>query len=116
MFGMSWLSLPIVSPHGETGDYPAVGEHAWTSFMATENFHGPLSFWLPRVWADVGKHHRPARGNTLDVKVGPLCWFIMLLLLLLLLMRRRKRRRRERRRRRRRRRRVVVVVVVVATT
>jgi hypothetical protein len=62
LFGTTWTALPLATPT------PAHGEKAWTLFLSSHNFKGPVAFWLPQYWSAIGRSHPPAQGRTLDTR------------------------------------------------
>lgn len=69
LFGTTWASLPlgIAVPAAAAGDSeaPPTGEAAWTLFLASATFKGPVAFWLPQYWSAIGRGYPPAHGRTL---------------------------------------------------
>jgi hypothetical protein len=60
MLGLSWMTLPLI---------PAIdgaGTQAWTFFMNSSNFNGPVAFYVPQTFARYSKIHSPAVGRGLD--------------------------------------------------
>lgn len=52
LFGYGYLPLPLTQPKTTTAgkDVPT-GNHAWTLFLNTGNFKGPVTFFLPYFWS-----------------------------------------------------------------
>lgn len=49
--GYGYLSLPLTDTMATTrGQNIATGNHSWTLFLNTENFKGPVAFFLPTFW------------------------------------------------------------------
>jgi hypothetical protein len=68
LFGTAWTALPLGQPTPAHGDEPPTGEQAWTLFLASETFKGPVVFWLPQYWSAIGRGYPPAHGRTLDTR------------------------------------------------
>ena len=66
--GTTWLSLPLPSFNHKYGD--KAGSNAWTLFMKTGNFSGPVQFVAPQFWADGSVGNSVQSGLTLDQKSG----------------------------------------------
>ncbi len=50
--GYSYMALPFTEP---TTSAPPTGEHAWTCFLSTANFKGPMAYYIPETWSKIGK-------------------------------------------------------------
>ena len=50
--GYTWMALPFTDP--TTGD-PPTGDQAWTCFLSTANFKGPMAYYIPETWSKIGK-------------------------------------------------------------
>lgn len=50
--GYTYMALPFTEP--TIGD-PPTGEQAWTCFLSTANFKGPMAYYIPETWSKVGK-------------------------------------------------------------
>lgn len=69
LFGTTWTALPLGTPAPGAGpDHPPTGEQAWTLFLASETFKGPVVFWLPQYWSAIGRGYPPAHGRTMDTR------------------------------------------------
>lgn len=53
LLGTAWMDLPLFQAEkdGITGD------QAWTLFLNTNNFKGPVAFWLPQAWSKISKNY-----------------------------------------------------------
>ena len=50
--GYTYMALPFTDPvKGE----PPTGDHAWTCFVNTANFKGPIAYYVPETWSKIGK-------------------------------------------------------------
>jgi len=50
--GCTYMALPFTEP--TTGD-PPTGDQAWTCFMNSANFKGPMAYFIPETWSKTGK-------------------------------------------------------------
>ncbi len=67
LFGYAWMALPLVPAQ----NHPVkTGDQCWTSFFNTENFRGPVAFYLPINWTRMSEHYPPAVGRGLDARPG----------------------------------------------
>ncbi|MEM9202937.1 MAG: hypothetical protein AAGC53_14840, partial [Actinomycetota bacterium] len=52
LFGYGYHPLPIIDPQPATPEQPfTIGDNSWTLFLETENFSGPVSFFIPNFFA-----------------------------------------------------------------
>lgn len=50
--GYAYMALPFTDPvSGE----PPTGDHAWTCFLQTANFKGPIAYYVPETASKIGK-------------------------------------------------------------
>jgi hypothetical protein len=50
--GYTYMALPFTDPvNGE----PPTGDHAWTCFLNTANFKGPIAYYVPETWSKIAK-------------------------------------------------------------
>ena len=47
-----------------------VGDQSWTAFINTENFKGPIAFYLPETWAKLSERYPLIEGRGLDARPG----------------------------------------------
>ncbi len=68
--GYTYLALPFTDPVPD-GD-PPTGSHAWTCFINTKNFKGPIAYYVPETWSKVGKRfdYPFLYGRGLDARPG----------------------------------------------
>ena len=66
--GVTWLSLPLPKFDHQFGN--TAGPNAWTLFMKTGNFSGPVQFVAPQFWVDGSISNPIQKGLTLDKKNG----------------------------------------------
>ena len=67
--GYTYMALPFTAP--TTGD-PPTGDQAWTCFLSTANFKGPIAYYIPETWSKIGKlFDMPfLHGRGLDARPG----------------------------------------------
>lgn len=50
--GYTYMALPFTGPvPGE----PPTGDQAWTCFLNTANFKGPIAYYIPETWSKIGR-------------------------------------------------------------
>ncbi len=61
---LNFFHLPVHSQglHGYIGSYTSqapskYGERSWTLFLNSQNFKGPLAYYLPETWAKISKDY-----------------------------------------------------------
>jgi hypothetical protein len=55
--GYSYMALPFTDPvaaDAESGR-PPTGDQAWTCFLATKNFKGPIAYYIPETWSKIAQ-------------------------------------------------------------
>ena len=67
LFGWGYLKLPLAEPKAKTDgiDVPT-GANCWTLFLNSENFKGPVAFFLPYFWSHAGVKESRLVGQLLD--------------------------------------------------
>lgn len=65
--GYSYMALPFTDAYGET---TPTGDQGWTCFINTENFKGPIAYYLPETWSKVSKDYPIINGRGLDARPG----------------------------------------------
>ncbi len=67
--GYTYLALPFAPP--TSGD-PPTGDQAWTCFLNSRNFKGPIAYYIPETWSKVGKlfDYPFIYGRGLDARPG----------------------------------------------
>jgi len=67
--GYTYMALPFTEP--TTGD-PPTGDQAWTCFISTANFKGPIAYYIPETWSKIGKlfNYPFIYGRGLDARPG----------------------------------------------
>ena len=72
--GYTYMALPFTEPvpaDPATGREPT-GDQAWTCFVATENFKGPIAYYIPETWSKIARlFDEPfLHGRGLDARPG----------------------------------------------
>lgn len=71
-FGYTYMALPFTDPvPGSEGKAPT-GDQAWTCFVSTENFKGPIGYYIPETWSKIADVFRYPylHGRGLDARRG----------------------------------------------
>jgi len=71
-FGYTYMALPFTDPvPAEDGAAP-IGDKAWTCFVSTANFKGPIAYYVPETWSKIADiFDEPfLHGRGLDVRPG----------------------------------------------
>jgi len=66
--GQAWFALPFPTT-GSQSEIPS-GTNAWTLFLNSENFKGPMAYIAPQFWADDARAYPYTRNLTLDNNCG----------------------------------------------
>jgi len=67
LFGYGYLNLPLIDPKDKTdGKDVPTGGNCWTLFLNTNNFKGPVAFFLPYFWSHHGLKEPRWIGMLLD--------------------------------------------------
>lgn len=71
-FGYTYMALPFTDPVPSTDGKAPVGDHAWTCFLATANFKGPIAYYIPETWSKIADVFRMPflHGRGLDSRLG----------------------------------------------
>jgi hypothetical protein len=72
LMGYAWMALPIIPAFPKKDGNTASGDQSWTCFLNSENFKGPVAFYIPRVWSRIADKYPTAEGRTLDTREGVL--------------------------------------------
>jgi hypothetical protein len=70
LMGYAWMALPIIPALPKKDGKAASGDQSWTCFLNSENFKGPVAFYIPRVWSRIADKYPTAEGRTLDTREG----------------------------------------------
>jgi hypothetical protein len=65
--GYSYMALPFTEAYGEK---TPTGDQSWTCFISTENFKGPIAYYLPETWSKVSINYPIINGRGLDARPG----------------------------------------------
>ncbi|MFW5653216.1 MAG: hypothetical protein ACOC0P_04150 [Planctomycetota bacterium] len=67
--GYAWMALPLTDA---TPGEPPTGDQSWTCFLTTDNFKGPIAFYIPETWSKIGvRFDEPfLYGRGLDTRAG----------------------------------------------
>jgi hypothetical protein len=71
-FGYTYMALPFTDPvPGRDGRAPT-GAHAWTCFVSTANFKGPIGYYIPETWSKIADVYGEPflHGRGLDARTG----------------------------------------------
>ena len=67
LFGYGYFKLPFTEPKSTTdGRNVPTGNHCWTLFLNTNNFKGPVAFFLPYFWSHATVKEARLVGQLLD--------------------------------------------------
>lgn len=65
--GYSYMALPFTDIVKET---TPTGNQSWTCFINTDNFKGPIAYYLPETWSKISANYPVIHGRGLDAKPG----------------------------------------------
>jgi hypothetical protein len=71
-FGYTYMALPFTAPvPAQTGKAPT-GDQAWTCFLNTANFKGPIAYYIPETWSKIADifNYPYLHGRGLDSRAG----------------------------------------------
>jgi len=64
-FGYTYMALPFTDPVASREGKAPTGDQAWTCFLSTANFKGPIAYYIPETWSKIADvfdypflHHR----------------------------------------------------------
>ena len=71
-FGYTYMALPFTDPVPSEDGRAPTGDHAWTCFIATDNFKGPIAYYIPETWSKIGDlfDYPFIHGRGLDSRPG----------------------------------------------
>ncbi|MEM6672264.1 MAG: hypothetical protein AAF726_05440 [Planctomycetota bacterium] len=52
-FGYTYMALPFTAPVPSDDGRAPTGSHAWTCFISTTNFKGPIAYYVPETWSKI---------------------------------------------------------------
>ena len=65
--GYTHMALPLTD--AKPGP-PPTGNQSWTLFLNSENFKGPVAFYIPEMWSRLSNEYKAIEGMGLDVRPG----------------------------------------------
>jgi hypothetical protein len=65
--GYGYMALPFTNSYNDSNP---VGDQSWTCFLSSENFKGPIAYYLPETWSRLSKNYPAINGRGLDSKPG----------------------------------------------
>ncbi len=71
-FGYTYLALPFTAPVPSAEGRAPIGDQAWTCFLSTANFKGPIAYYIPETWSKIADlFNEPfLHGRGLDSRPG----------------------------------------------
>lgn len=51
--GYTYMALPFTAPVPSVEGKAPTGDQAWTCFLATANFKGPIAYYIPETWSKI---------------------------------------------------------------
>jgi len=69
VLGVAWIALPFPEVAGESAASPT-GSNAWTLFMNSQNFKGPLAYYVPQYFSAQSQRIPGLVGLGLDANPG----------------------------------------------
>jgi hypothetical protein len=70
--GYSYMALPFTDPVPSVDGKAPTGAHAWTCFLSTANFKGPIAYYIPETWSKIADifDYPFLHGRGLDSRQG----------------------------------------------
>lgn len=70
--GYSYMALPFTDPVPSVDGKAPTGNHAWTCFLSTANFKGPIAYYIPETWSKIADvfDYPFLHGRGLDSRQG----------------------------------------------
>lgn len=68
LMGIAWIALPLVPAHDANG--VPTGDQAWTFFVNTASFSGPVAFWVPDAFSRLSQRYKVITGRGMDARPG----------------------------------------------
>jgi len=65
LFGYGYIALPLIPSNGLNGS-ETVGDQNWTLFINSQNFQGPVSFYIPKTFTQINSLDSRLAGKGLD--------------------------------------------------
>lgn len=71
-FGYTYMALPFTDPVPSVEGRAPTGSFAWTCFLSTENFKGPIAYYIPETWSKIADVFEEPflHGRGLDSRPG----------------------------------------------
>lgn len=71
-FGYTYMALPFTAPVPSVDGRAPIGDQAWTCFLSTANFKGPIAYYIPETWSKIGDlfEYPFLHGRGLDARAG----------------------------------------------
>jgi hypothetical protein len=71
-FGYTYMALPFTDPVPSVEGKAPTGDKAWTCFLSTENFKGPIAYYIPETWSKIADvfDYPFIHGRGLDSRPG----------------------------------------------
>jgi hypothetical protein len=70
--GYTYMALPFTAPVPSVDGKAPTGDQAWTCFVSTENFKGPIAYYIPETWSKIADvfDYPFLHGRCLDTRPG----------------------------------------------
>ncbi|MEO1696950.1 MAG: hypothetical protein AAFU73_06625 [Planctomycetota bacterium] len=71
-FGYAYMALPFTEPVEGKRSAAPTGDRAWTCFLSTQNFKGPIAYYVPETWSKIADvfDYEFLHGRGLDARPG----------------------------------------------
>ena len=71
-FGYTYMALPFTDPTPSVNGKAPTGDQAWTCFVSTRNFKGPIAYYIPETWSKIADLFDSPylHGRCLDTRPG----------------------------------------------
>ncbi|MEO0662059.1 MAG: hypothetical protein AAFZ87_11010, partial [Planctomycetota bacterium] len=71
-FGYAYMALPFTEPVDGKRSAAPTGDRAWTCFLSTQNFKGPIAYYVPETWSKIADvfDYEFLHGRGLDARPG----------------------------------------------
>lgn len=71
-FGYAYMALPFTDPVPSANGKAPTGAQAWTCFVSTRNFKGPIAYYIPETWSKIADLFDSPylHGRGLDARPG----------------------------------------------